>query len=106
MKQVPDDSVPDTPPLTRWTLDRRIPVALLTCLVFQFGALTWWAAKTDNRIEVLEHAVALMMPRLESVTRLEVKVDYLSQQIADSRKDFQAQLDDLKQIIQGRHKAP
>ncbi|SRR5579871_2774378 len=99
MNQIPDDGVSNDPQTQRWHLDRRIPVAQLTFIGLQCLAMVWWAAKMDSRVEILEHGFASVPARLETVARLEVKVDYLSQQLAEVRTAAQAQLDDLKKAI-------
>ena len=82
-----------------WAWDLRVPVAQLIFLGAQCAALIWWAAKTDSRIDVLEHAYAAVPARLESMVRLEAKVDYLSQQMIDMKGTFQVQLDELKKTL-------
>lgn len=66
-----------------WHLDKRFPVALIVTLVVTFGSQTWvaswWASKTDSRIEYLENQIKLQVPQSTSqgdrLTRLEVKLE-------------------------------
>lgn len=66
-----------------WHLDKRFPVALIVTLVVTFGTQTWvaswWASKTDSRIEYLENQAKQQMPQSASqgdrLTRLEVKLE-------------------------------
>ena len=66
-----------------WHLDKRFPVALIITLVTTFGTQTWvaswWASKTDSRIEYLEQQFKLAVPQSASqgdrLTRLEVKLE-------------------------------
>lgn len=42
-----------TPP-THWTLDKKVPVALIITVIAQFGATIWYASKLDGRVATLE----------------------------------------------------
>ena len=33
---------PSDPPELHWTIDRRIPLALIATLLIQFGGFIWW----------------------------------------------------------------
>jgi hypothetical protein len=69
-----------------WHLDRRFPIALIVTLIITIGSQTWvaswWASKTDSRIEVLEKASAASAPLTatqgDRLTRVEVKLDNLA----------------------------
>jgi len=37
-----------------WTLDRRIPLALILAIFLQSGSAIWWAAGVSGRLGVLE----------------------------------------------------
>lgn len=90
----------EDPQTREWHLDRRIPVAMLGAFLLQGSALVWWAAKMDSRVGILERDFASVPAKLETVGRLEVKVDYLAQQLAENRTHLQLQLDELKKFIQ------
>lgn len=42
------------PPDLHWTIDRRIPLALITTLLVQFGGFVWWFSSVESRLTVKE----------------------------------------------------
>lgn len=74
-----------------WHLDKRFPVALIITLVATFGTQTWvaswWASKTDSRIEYLETQTRLVLPQSASqgdrLTRLETKLEAVQDGISE-----------------------
>lgn len=62
----------------KWHLDKKVPVALIATLVVQTSAFAWWFGGLSQRIDALEHNALAAVPRLESVIRLETKVDIIS----------------------------
>ncbi len=59
-KAAADQMTEDAPPPNRehWTIDKRIPLALMTGLLFQGAVFTWWASKLDSRVEAGDHRLA------------------------------------------------
>lgn len=37
-----------------WTIDKRIPIAVIVAIISQTAAGIWWAATTDSRVSTLE----------------------------------------------------
>lgn len=74
-----------------WHLDRRFPIALIVTLVITIGSQTWvaswWASKTDSRIEALEKQSAASAPQASAqgdrLTRVEVKLETALDGIAE-----------------------
>jgi hypothetical protein len=62
----------------KWHLDKKVPVALIATLAVQTVAIVWWAASLSQRVDALEHNAVAAVPRLESVIRLETKVDVIN----------------------------
>ena len=46
-----------------WTVDKRIPLALIVGMVFQAAAFTWWGAKLDSRVEAGDARIAKLESR-------------------------------------------
>ncbi len=71
--------------MTKWSLDRHIPVALLCAFLVQtVGFLTagsWVASKYDSRLSALESIVlaqqTLLANNQELVTRIDERVKFL-----------------------------
>jgi hypothetical protein len=81
-------------PESHWSLDKRVPLALILALVTQTGGAVWWASaqssrldsaetrisaieavKVDTRLVRLEEAMANLKPQLD---RIETKLDRLT----------------------------
>ena len=71
--------MPDTRPSYEheWHLDKKVPISLILAIIGQTMAFVWWAAQQSTRIEALEKSALAAVPRLESVIRLETKMDEL-----------------------------
>lgn len=40
-----------------WTLDKKIPIAIIFALLVQGGGLAWWAATLEGRLSVAERSI-------------------------------------------------
>jgi hypothetical protein len=60
---------------SRWHLDKKVPIALIATIFLQTVGFAWWVGGLSQRIDFLERSAAAAVPRLESVIRLETKVD-------------------------------
>jgi hypothetical protein len=63
---------------TKWHLDKKVPIALILTILGQTVVMTWWAASLSQRVDALERNAAAAVPRLESVIRLEAKMDLVN----------------------------
>lgn len=43
--------MPGAPPQDHWTLDKKVPVAIILVIVGQFFGGLWFASKLDSRVE-------------------------------------------------------
>lgn len=59
----------------RWHLDKRVPIAMLLAILAQTGTGFWWAATTSERINNLEKRADAAAPQADRLTRVEVKLD-------------------------------
>jgi hypothetical protein len=78
-----------------WHLDKKVPIALIGTLLAQTIAIVWWAANLSTRVDALERQYLANVPRMESVIRLETKVDGLT-----------SGLQELKAMLRGREARP
>jgi hypothetical protein len=78
-----------------WHLDKKVPIALIATLILQTTAIVWWAANLSTRVDALERQYLATVPRMESVIRLETKVDGLT-----------SGLQELKAMLRGREARP
>lgn len=66
-----------------WTLDRKVPLALVLAIAMQTGGIVWWAAITSSRIEALERASASTAPQGDRLTRVEVKLEGITEKLGE-----------------------
>jgi hypothetical protein len=68
---------------TKWHLDKKVPLALIVTIALQTVAAIWWASAVNQRVADLERNQSAAVPRLESVIRLETKVDALQSSMTE-----------------------
>lgn len=69
-----------------WSVDKKIPVALIVTLVVQTAGIVWWGATTSARINVLEQKAETAAPQGERLTRVEVKVDNIIESMSEIKQ--------------------
>jgi len=57
---------------SHWTVDKKIPLALIFAIMLQTVAGVWWAATTTSRLDTVEKRVDRGADLKERVIRLEV----------------------------------
>jgi hypothetical protein len=60
---------PSDLPELHWTIDRRIPLALSTTLLIQFGGFIWWFSSVESRLTVKEQRLARVEQRHDDYPR-------------------------------------
>ena len=78
-----DNKEPDK--VQHWSVDKRVPVALIVTLLIQTGAAIWWGARIDSRVEFLERQNVVTAPHAERIIRLEEKVGTIKDGVDDIR---------------------
>lgn len=73
-----------------WHLDKRIPIAIIVALVCQTGGAVWWARGLDARVETLERGAASTAPQGDRLTRVEVKLDVVQENLGEIKRLIQA----------------
>lgn len=58
-----------------WTLDKRIPLALIFAIVLQTSGFAFWVGTLSTRVEQLEAAVTRRAADPDRITRLEVRLE-------------------------------
>jgi hypothetical protein len=61
--------------LKHWTIDKRVPLALILTISIQTCGIVWWASGLTTRVEQLEKQAAAMAPQDTRLTRVEVRLD-------------------------------
>lgn len=73
-----------------WHLDKRVPVAIILTLLLQTGGIIWWAASATERISNLEKRADMAAPQADRLTRVEVKLDGVTDAIGRVERLIQA----------------
>lgn len=68
---------------SEWHLDKRVPIALLVAILVQTGAAFWWASDISERVTALERGAMAAAPQADRLTRVEVKIDALRDNLND-----------------------
>lgn len=61
--------------LKHWTIDKRVPLALILTISIQTCGIVWWASGLTTRVEQLERQAQAMAPQDTRLTRVEVRLD-------------------------------
>jgi hypothetical protein len=90
-------SLSDKPELPdpHWTIDRRIPLALIATLLVQFGGFVWWFSSVESRLTVKEQRLARVEQRLDEDQRA---ITAIVERLARIEERANAQLELLRRI--------
>lgn len=66
-----------------WTIDRKVPLALVITLLIQTGGVVWWASSTNTRLQNLEAKMESTAPQGDRLTRVEARVESALDGIAE-----------------------
>jgi len=66
-----------------WTLDRKVPLALILAIVAQTVGIVWWAASLSERVSTLERAALSAAPQADRLTRVETRLESVQDGIAE-----------------------
>ena len=74
-----------------WTLDRRIPIAVIIAIILQIGMALIWATDLDARVGYIEHQSSRYSGNNEKFARIEERLDSIKENV-DSIKHQLEQL--------------
>ena len=60
---------------THWSVDKKIPLALIFVMLVQTGSFVWWVSATTTRLDVVERQLITISPNADRLTRVEVKIE-------------------------------
>lgn len=83
MPEVTDDN-------SHWTLDRRIPLAVVATIIGQTIAIIVWGTTLTNRVTALEDAARADAPRRDQFIELRVEFRQVQENIAEIKRLIQA----------------
>jgi hypothetical protein len=67
--------------LTRWQLERKIPLGIIIAIILQTLTAIWWAAKLDSRVVMQEEWFQKNQHLAEKVFRLEERLIAIHEEI-------------------------
>ena len=69
--------------LTRWQLERKIPLGIIIAIILQTLTAIWWAAKLDTRVVMQEEWFQKNQQLAEKVFRLEERIISIHEELND-----------------------
>ncbi len=75
----------DRSEMSRWHLDKRVPLALIITILAQTMVVIWGASNLWTRVGELERQMQVAAPNFERLIRLETKVDTIGGSGAEIR---------------------
>ena len=82
-------------PVKHWSIDRRIPLALIVTLLMQFGGFIWWFSSVESRLTMKEQRLTRVEQRLDDDQR---SIATIGERLARIEERSNAQIDLLKRI--------
>lgn len=92
MSDIPDSK-------QHWTVDKRIPLALVITIVLQTGGLVWWAATISSRVAVLEQFRIEQVPAASSREGRIIRLETLAQGVAEALADVKTTLAEMNRKL-------
>jgi hypothetical protein len=69
-----------------WTVDRRVPLALIVTIAVQTAGIVWWASSVSERVNTLEKRAEQSAPQADRLTRVEVKIESVQEGIQEIKR--------------------
>lgn len=73
----------------RWTVDKKIPVAIILTILVQTAGGIWWAATVNARVNTLEASIIQAAPQADRLTRVEVQLEVVKDGISEIKRLIQ-----------------
>jgi hypothetical protein len=77
-----------------WSVDRKVPIALILAMLGQTGGLVWWASGINQRVSALEErqsaATASAPVQADRLTRVETKVETIQRDVTEIKSDIKS----------------
>lgn len=90
-------SIPDSK--QNWTVDKRIPLALVITITLQTGGLVWWAATISSRVASLEEYRQQQIPAATAREGRIIRLETLAQGVAESLTDVKSTLAEMNRKL-------
>lgn len=77
-----------------WTVDRKVPIALIAAVLGQTGGAFWFASAMNQRVAALEEkqnlATASAPVQSDRLTRVETKVETIQRDVTEIKSDIKS----------------
>lgn len=73
-----------------WSVDKKVPVALIVTLAIQTGGFIWWASALNERVKILETVSAAAPLQSDRLTRVETKVETMQRDVTEIKSDIKS----------------
>ena len=83
---------------SHWTLDKRVPIAIIIALLVQGAGIAWWAATMEGRISEAQKAITRLDARDQEMRESRDRLIRLEERMisaTDELKRMNAKLEDL-----------
>jgi hypothetical protein len=81
--------------VAHWSIDRRIPLALIATLLLQFGGFVWWVSSVEFRLTHKEQRLTRVEQRLDDDQRA---IAAIGERLARIEERANTQLELLRRI--------
>ncbi|MGQ3670799.1 hypothetical protein ACT6QG_00140 [Xanthobacter sp. TB0136] len=89
---------------THWTVDKKVPLALIITLVVQTGGVIWWASTTENRMGQAETAIIRLESKEVETRESRDRLIRLEERMIAISDDVRRALNKMEALIDGRTK--
>ncbi len=73
-----------------WTVDRRIPVAMIIALLVNFGFGVWWVSSLSSRVDSLEKSEDARSTQGNRLTIVEQQLTFIQQTLGRIERKLDA----------------
>lgn len=79
----------EPPTAGHWSVEKKIPVAMILALAMHAAATIWWGADVTARLSQVERMQQTNAPHIERIIRLETRMEGISDRLVEIRNLLQ-----------------
>lgn len=87
-----------------WTVDRKVPLALIITLIVQTGGVIWWASTTENRLGQAEKVIVRLESKESETREARDRLIRLEERMIAISDDVRRALGKMEALIDSRQK--
>ena len=89
----------DPPPPEHWTLDKKVPLAIILALLVQGAGLAWWAATLESRVVQAEKVIVRLEARDQETRESRDRLIRLEERMISAADELRRMNGKLEQLI-------